>query len=161
MFIKPIAKLSFLALVAITGAFVTNTNATAQDEAQLLQDGDTSSAATGTHLTFHLSSDMRDANRSYLMLGSISGEGATVVGNLTIPLVFDVYTAFTLSNPNGGFIQNQFGNLGADAQAEASIMVPPVSSDLIGLEVRHCFVVLNEANWITTVSNAVTFTVTE
>ena len=94
MFIKPIARLSFLAVIAITSAFATNTNATAQDvQAQLLQDGDTSPVGPGTSLAFHLSSDIRDAGRTYFMLGSISGEGATAVGNFIIPMVFDVYTA--------------------------------------------------------------------
>jgi hypothetical protein len=87
------------------------------------------------------------AGESYLVLGSASGTapGLPVDGQL-LPLVFDAWTAYTLSAPNQGPLIQTFGTLDGQGRALAAVqLTPPLPASLAGLTLHHAFVALDFA----------------
>ena len=98
----------------------------------------------------------------YLIVGSLSGvEPALPLGNVAVPLVPDIYTQFTLSQPNSALLPTSFGQLDPWGRAYASFELPPGSPpSTIGLTLHHAFVVLDQTTLaLEAASNAVPVTI--
>ena len=93
------------------------------------------------------------ADLPYVLLGSASGTepGIPLAGGAVLPLAWDDYTAFTLTQPNHGPLVGSFGVLDADGAAVGSLTLPEESpAELAGLTLHHAFVVLDPGapEWI-------------
>ena len=86
---------------------------------------------------------VQHANREYWVLGSVTGTKPGIrLGDITIPLGFDFYTEFTISNPNT-LIRTSRGRLDAKGRASASFRIPMGSpSAAVGVTVHHAFVTI-------------------
>ncbi|MAG58227.1 MAG: hypothetical protein CMJ83_18225 [Planctomycetes bacterium] len=103
----------------------------------------TMSVATGGTQMFTLSAGPSYGDLGYLLAGSASGTSpATSIGNgITIPLVQDAWTSFSIALPNPLY-QDTFGVLDLNGQATASFTLPSgLPPSLIGLSVWHAFAV--------------------
>lgn len=155
MFIKPIARCSLVACMVLAGAFTPGDNPPDMT-AELTSDVTELSVKEGGWQPFHLHAGAEEGNRWYLILGSISGNSGISVQGLTVPLSYDIYTQFCLTQPNAGFIRNQLGRLDPMGNAEADFYLPPgVAKDFAGTEINHAYVVVDDQGRITKVSNAV------
>ena len=89
--------------------------------------------------------------------GSGTSPGLPLDG-LVLPLnVADPYFNYTLSSPNKAPLSSSVGALDPKGDATAAFSVPPgvVPAVLIGAELNHAYVVLNEVPGVGFVSNAV------
>ena len=164
MFTKSIAHVLFVACLTLAAGFTPGT-ATAQPgvTAQLVSDRAEISVEAGGWQHFDLDAGPDQAHRWYLILGSISGTGPGVsLHGFTIPLNYDIYTEFTLTRPNAGFIRNQLGKLDAAGNAVADFFVPAgLAKDLVGLEINHAYVVADKNGRISAVSNPAPLVLTD
>jgi hypothetical protein len=155
MFTKSIARCSLVACMVLAGAFTPAPTTDPDRTAELVADQTEVSAQKGGWVHFHLQAGSDMAGQWYLILGSISGTAPGVrVRDLTIPLNYDIYTEFTLTRPNAGFIANQLGRLDASGNAEADFYLPPgLAKGFAGMEINHAFVVIHDDGRLTKVSN--------
>lgn len=92
---------------------------------------------------FLLRAGAANANRLYVLLGTLSGTSpGTLIDQTIVPVNWDVYTSLILFEPFlpnfGGF----WGVLDADGNAEATLSVPgPAAQTLQGFEMNHAFAV--------------------
>jgi len=109
---------------------------------QMTSDRAAMSVQAGGWQRFHLHAGSQQAGGFYLILGSISGTGPGIrIYETTIPLNYDVYTEFTLTRPNAGFLLNQVGRLDAAGNAKAGFFLPlGLARDFAGLEINHAYV---------------------
>jgi subtilisin family serine protease len=93
-------------------------------------------------LIFSLQAGAANANRNYLMVGSLMGSipGTTLPGGMVLPINWDAYTNLTVIYSNTPFFQNFNGTLNANgtAVATADLNRPPGSA-LIGLIMTFAF----------------------
>ncbi len=169
---KPIARSLFVAPLA--AVIFTTGAATAQDEVATAQDHDSAGPPTaqavefvgvpdtvsvneGGWQHFELNAGPENANRWYMILGSLSGtHPGIVLGDFMIPLKYDFYTDFTLFRPNAGLIRDQLARLDEGGQATADFYLPPqLALDFIGMTMNHVYVVANESAGIAAVSEPV------
>ena len=97
----------------------------------------------------------------YLVLGSASGTAPGFpLGTVTLPLVFDGYTSFTIANSNTALLNQTFGVLDPTGAAQASFALPAGTSPaLAGAVLNHAFLDL-DGFAVDFVSNAVAVTLT-
>ncbi len=174
---KPIARSLFVAPLA--AVIFTTGAATAQDHrtdvvntapvmaemegpptaqaAEFVGTPDVVSVNEGGWQHFELNAGPENANRWYLILGSLSGtQPGIILGDFLIPLQYDFYTDFTLTMPNAGLIRDQLARLDEAGQATADFYLPPrVALDFIGMTMNHVYVVANESAGIAAVSEPV------
>lgn len=105
--------------------------------------GELSVRAGGTQ-AFELWGGDANAGLPYLVVGSATGTDAgPIVDGLEIPLTPDAYTALTL-DPALTPVVHGYGLLDGQGRASASVTLAPQSdAALIGLTVRHAFVVVD------------------
>ena len=93
----------------------------------------------------------------YWVFGSASGTAPGIdFGRTRLPLVNDAYTAMTLSQPNIPPLRLSFGRLDSSGRKTMFFQLPrglPVS--LIGLELHHAFITLDQGGYIRFASNPV------
>jgi hypothetical protein len=120
----------------------------------LASDVTTLPEAGGT-ATLNLFGYERNANRNYLVLGSVSGTspGTPLPGGMaTLPLNWDVFTGLTIDLANTPVFSNFLGVLGADGNATATLNLPPVPGTA-GLKMYFAYALNNPWD---VVSNPVT-----
>lgn len=81
----------------------------------------------------------------YLLLGSYTGTApAFPLGDSSLPLVADVYTLFTLQQPNAPTLPGSLGVLDPWGRATAAFLLPPgAPASTIGLTLHHAYVVFD------------------
>jgi FG-GAP-like repeat len=131
---------------------------------ELLTDKAVLSLGAGGTQTLALDAGDTHANRTYWILGSVSGIDPPVPlpGGLEIPLVFDLWTEVTLSSPNQPPYSASFGTLDARGVGSATFEIPAgLPPSLAGLKLHHCFLVFDgmpSVAHIALVSNPVSVT---
>lgn len=149
---------------AITGsgaAYAIGTSFSADRDVVVLSTGDV------VNFSLWAGAEAGHENQLYFILGSVSGTcpGFPLDGQ-RLPLnVADEYFNYTLGNAGAPPLANAFGNLDANAQANASFSVPAgLSPNLAGVVFHHAYVTLDleqipGAAVVDFVSNAVGFQV--
>jgi hypothetical protein len=88
----------------------------------------------------------------YVMFGSFSGTSpGTVdpVSGLTLPLVYDGYTAFLIANWGGGLVAPWFGLLDAHGAANAVFAVPAgTNASFAGITVHHAALLVDLSSFL-------------
>jgi FG-GAP repeat len=117
------------------------------------------SLAQGGTPDLWLNAGSAHANALYLVLGSFSGtQPGIAVEGLTVPLVWDAYTAWTVSSPNQAPLAQSLSLLTGTGRGQTTITIPPGAfSSIAGQHVFHAYVLL-EGGTISFVSNAVPLT---
>jgi hypothetical protein len=102
------------------------------------------SLSSGGAQTLTLAAGPLQANRVYLVLGSLSGTQPGVpIGSLHLPLQLDAYTEITLTSPNTPPLSASLGLLDARGVAIAQFALPPgLAPSFAGLTIHHAFVTL-------------------
>jgi hypothetical protein len=100
--------------------------------------------STGGQQSLALDAGAVHAGRTYLLAGSLSGTSPGIpVGSITVPLNFDGYLLYTVTNPNLFPLTNSLGALDGAGRATAAFGLPAgFPPSLAGLVVHHAFVVL-------------------
>ncbi len=82
------------------------------------------------------------ANSGYWVAGSVTGTKPGIpLGNVVLPLQYDVYTAYTLAAPNSALLQSSRGVLDANGRGKSTFNVPKgLPSDALGVSIHHAFV---------------------
>ncbi|MEW6743844.1 MAG: hypothetical protein AB1486_13900 [Planctomycetota bacterium] len=110
--------------------------------AGLESDREALSAAEGGVVTFHLHAGGNNANRSYVLLGSLSGSepGIVLPGGLVLPVNWDSFTYLILCFMNSETFQDFMGTLDSSGQALAWLdtlgAMPPETA---GLEMSFAY----------------------
>ena len=92
------------------------------------------------------------------MAGSTTGFAPGIpIDVVTIPLVFDAYTNFTLVNPNTPLLSNSAGTLGAagEATAKFKLNAGQLGASFVGTSVYHAFGLINPGGYVDFASNHV------
>lgn len=94
--------------------------------------------------TLTLAAGAAHAGAFYFLLGSVTGtQPGQDLGPVTLPLNFDPYFAFTLTQPNSGILFNQIGILDGSGGANALLVVPPgLPGALAGFVFHHAYTLL-------------------
>ncbi|MFG0320068.1 MAG: hypothetical protein ACF8XB_22540, partial [Planctomycetota bacterium JB042] len=111
----------------------------------LFGDVATLSVTTGGTQTLTLDAGAVNAGRGYWVLGSVSGTtpGLPVWAGVNLPLNFDFYMNFLLSNPNPVVLQNNFANLDGSGQQTTLFNLPPgLPASAVGVTIDHAFALL-------------------
>ncbi len=118
------------------------------------------SLADGGTQSLSLDATPAYGGQSYLVLGSGSGALPGIPnGDVLIPLNLDPYLLYTISHPNAPPLTSSLGTLDANGRATAAFTLPPgLSPSLVGLTVRHAFVVLSPGGSVLFASNQVPVT---
>lgn len=133
--------------------------ATVTGDGQLMYDASSISARVGGTVNFDLDAGVSNANRNYILLGSISGTmpGTSLPGGMeTIPLNFDTFTDLVMINLNSSVFVDFLGQLDAMGQATAQLNAPQLSAGLAGTIMDFAFALNAPWNFA---SNAVAVTV--
>ncbi|MHC5070664.1 MAG: hypothetical protein ACYTGO_09295 [Planctomycetota bacterium] len=126
-----------------------------QGTTALKADAASISAQTGGRVQFTLSAGAAFANRGYILVGSASGTSPGVVlpgGKTILPIVLDQLTWITLDPLNKSVFNNFWANLDSTGAATASLILGPVTTDLIGYSMHYAYGVYNPYDFT---SNAV------
>ena len=120
------------------------------------------SLSAGGEQTLDLTFGSSHAGEIYVVAGSLTGSSPpTLVGSVPVPLVFDVYTAYTLTGGTDPPLTDWVGTLDALGHARAALTVPPGSFPAFaGLTLHHAAVAVDLATGPTTATNAATVTLT-
>jgi hypothetical protein len=105
------------------------------------------SVSTGGAQNLWIDAGAAHAGEYYLVLGSLSGLVPRFsLGGLAIPFAQDVYTQFTLANPNHGPLVSTFGQLDAQGKGFARIqLIGGVYPGAAGLVADHAVVTFTSA----------------
>jgi len=98
-------------------------------ETTLVADTHTVPASTGATAMLHLTADWNNANRSYILVGSISGTSPGTPlpgGTVTLPINWDLFTNLIINMLNGPIFQNFLGVLDACGSGTATMNLPPI-----------------------------------
>lgn len=101
----------------------------------LQKDADEISAATGGTVNFFLEAGSENANRGYLLLGSVSGvlPGTPLPGGTAIlPLNWDAFTGLTVIYTNTSLFQDFMGTLDASGSGLSALNLGPLSPGSAG-----------------------------
>ena len=111
----------------------------------LTADTTTLSLRSGGSQRFTLDAGPAFAGMSYQLFGSMSGtEPGRTIDSVSVPLVPDGYTRFTISQANSAFLQQSRGQLDAAGRAAVTLTLPPgLPRSLAGAHVFHAFVVFD------------------
>jgi hypothetical protein len=105
-------------------------------------DAYTLSASAGGTITFTLDAGSANANRYYLLCGSVDGilPGTLLPGNLaTIPLNRDWFTGFVLARLGQPAFREFWGILDGAGQATAHLYLPSISSAWVETDIYFAF----------------------
>ncbi|MAE77219.1 MAG: hypothetical protein CMJ85_10165 [Planctomycetes bacterium] len=124
----------------------------------VVMDVHTVDVVTGGQQQLYLTAPASQKKRLYHVLGSFSGcdpsKGITVGKGLVLPLVYDFYTLYTLTNSNT-VILGSIGLLDDQAKGQAAFDLPKGHLWLRGLRFDHAFMVYDLVNLkVSFVSNA-------
>jgi hypothetical protein len=101
------------------------------------------SVSTGGIQSLCLSAGPANAGLVYWVLGSESGSvPGTTVDGVNIPLNFDSWSLYTLTQPNIGPLYQTLGMLDASGGANAQLIVP-VQASLAGVQLHHAYLLTN------------------
>jgi hypothetical protein len=104
----------------------------------------------GGSVGFVLTAGAVNANRNYILLGSVSGisPGTLLPGGLaTLPLNWDFFTDFVVLNLNSVLFTNFLAPLDGAGNAAAQLNVPPVPG-LSGLVMYYAYALNNPWNFV-------------
>jgi len=89
------------------------------------------------------------AGSIYVVIGSVTGVGPTSFDGVELPLAFDAYTDYTLTEFGVGILRTNIGLLDSQGTAGARFLLPPsLAPSFVGLTVWHAAVVLDtESFW--------------
>ena len=131
-------------------------------DAALWADTYTLSAAVGGTLNFTLDGGTGNAGRQYLLLGSMSGTAPGFPlpgGGATVPLNWDTFTDFVLTNLTNPVFLNFMGMLDGTGRAQAGLdTYGPLNSAFIGVKLCFAFILSPNPTW-NFASNAMTVTI--
>jgi len=116
-------------------------------EPTLISDNASISAAVGGTANFDLMAGFANANREYLVLGSISGTDPGLPlpgGDCVLPINWDTFTSFMLGLLNTGVFQNFVGTLDNQGEASAQLNLSPVPAS--GFTMHYAYL-LKGAPW--------------
>ena len=102
------------------------------------------SVSAGGSQPIHIHFGSGQANKAYLMLGTLSGTRPGVdFGPVNVPLQPDAYLNFTLTHANSPRLQTSLGTLSADGGGTSTINLPPgLGPGLVGLKLYHSIITL-------------------
>lgn len=101
------------------------------------------SVTTGGTQALCLNAGAAHAGQTYWVLGSESGSTPGVpIDGVVVPLNFDAWTLYTLTQPNIGALNQTLGLLDGSGQANANLIVPALAS-LAGVQLQHAYIVTN------------------
>lgn len=104
----------------------------------------TLSLATAGSQILSLNGGLPNANKPYIMLGSVSGTtpGIFIALGVKLPLNYDVYFDYLLNHPNTAPMANSVGMLNSQGKATATFTLPAgLGAQYAGLVVNHAFLV--------------------
>jgi hypothetical protein len=104
------------------------------------------SAATGGTIDFTLCAGLEHANKSYALLGGVSGTspGTPLPGGLaTLPLNVDPFTDLVLAMINSPVFANFLGSLDGASTSTAQLKCGPLPPELIGLKMYFAYTFYN------------------
>jgi hypothetical protein len=108
----------------------------------LTGDADEISAALGGTVNFHLVAGSNNANRGYLLLGSVSGvlPGMPLPGGTTIlPLNWDTFTELAIAHANTPVFQNFMGSLDGSGNGLSALNLGPLPSSVAGTKMYFAY----------------------
>jgi len=117
------------------------------------------SAATGGSVNLSLFAGAANANRKFLVFGSISGTspGIPTPGGGSLPLKWDVFTNFVLANTNGAYFKNFLGKLDGSGNGVAIFdLISPLPSIMVGLSFFFAYPV--KGSWFVSNSEEILIT---
>jgi hypothetical protein len=118
----------------------------------LLHGAPTISLASGGASALLVRAGPARAGDLYVMFGSLAGTSpGTVepVSGLTLPLVYDAYTAFLIANWGGGLVAPWFGLLDAHGAANAVFAVPAgTNASFAGITVHHAALLVDLSSFL-------------
>ena len=90
-------------------------------------------------------------------MGSVTGWNPGVdVGFVTVPLMADPYTTFSINKANSSVFQNTLGTLDGLGRSSAAIALNPgIPADLIGLTLYHATVAFSATPGLLASTNAI------
>ena len=105
------------------------------------------SVADGGTQTLSLDAGPANAGRVYLMLGSVTGDSPPIpLPPVSVPIVFDAYTNYTLTKPNSALLANSLSALDGLGTNQASFVLPAgASPTLAGTVVYHAYLLVTPA----------------
>jgi hypothetical protein len=112
----------------------------------LVADSHTLSASTGGTVDFGLYAGLENAQRNYLVLGSISGTtpGTPLPGGyVTLPLNWDVFTDIVFAYVNWPYFSKFFMSLNKHGQGSAMLCAPSLPPSAVGIKMHYAFCLNN------------------
>lgn len=109
------------------------------------------SVSSGGTQTLTLALDPSYAGRRYRLLGSASGTTPGFpLGSVSVPLVFDRYTRFTLDAAGGPILPDAIGLVPGSGRAKLHVVLPPGGmSELVGETLHHAVVLTDHLDLVT------------
>ncbi|MFQ5506081.1 MAG: integrin alpha [Planctomycetota bacterium] len=118
-----------------------------RDRLRLATDLHRLSVKQGGTQTLTLAAGKQQANKLYLLVGSLSGTkpGIPLGNNVHLPLNLDSYMRLTLGAPNSAMLSNSLGRLDASGNATAKWNVIPAlpQPPVQGFLLHHAYVVID------------------
>ena len=102
------------------------------------------SVSAGGSQPIHFNFGPSQANKTYIMLGTLSGTLPGVdFGSIHVPLQPDGYLNFTLTHTNTPLLASSLGTLGQNGEGTATINLPPgLGPSFVGLKFYHAIIAL-------------------
>jgi pimeloyl-ACP methyl ester carboxylesterase len=132
-------------LLTVPAVEVAGTGVRVRIERLLAGDLDNLSLSSGGVQRLALRTSAAFAGKLYWTLGSASGTApGLLIDGILLQLVYDAWTDYTLTVPNGQILVNSLGALDARGEADIDLTLPPgLSPALAGVTLHHACVVID------------------
>jgi hypothetical protein len=98
--------------------------------------------ATGSTIDFAIDAGVANADREYLIVGGVSGSvpGTALPGGMaTLPVHWDEFSRWMLTQVNLGVFVDFYGTLDGDGQADAQLVSGPVPAIALGATMTYAY----------------------
>lgn len=106
---------------------------------------------TGGQVDFPLDAGKDNGNRSYLVVGGVTGMIPGMMlpgGQVTLPINWDIFSDIVMGLVNSPMFSNFMGKLAADGTAAAQMIVPSMPSSAAGLVIYFAYCLNSPFNYV-------------
>jgi len=105
---------------------------------------------TGGTVNYQLTAGRSNANRTYLIVGGVTGTepGFQLPGGMMLPINWDVFSDLVMALLNGPVFSNFMATLDSQGNAQAALNAPPIPPGFVGTVMYYAYTLNNPFDFV-------------